>query len=172
MSPFFYYFFYFFFFFNDTATTEIYTLSLHDALPSQEPYAPAPAHPPDVETQPAFRWSIRFQARAQPHRCNNGSRTRKKVTANRNFREGSLPCRFPEWLHSAQSQAPDRTSQILSESQDLPRDIIEPRATFLKIERTDVVPANYKHASLTVRRACGVLLLMQLRGTWHRCSPR
>src|SRR6266568_9616559 len=25
---------YFFFFFNDTATTEIYTLSLHDALPS------------------------------------------------------------------------------------------------------------------------------------------
>src|SRR5215213_5838199 len=29
---FFFYFFYFFFFFNDTATTEIYTLSLHDAL--------------------------------------------------------------------------------------------------------------------------------------------
>ena len=30
---------YFFFFFNDTATTEIYTLSLHDALPiSKVPY--------------------------------------------------------------------------------------------------------------------------------------
>src|SRR6266498_5659143 len=28
-----YYFVFFFFFFNDTATTEIYTLSLHDALP-------------------------------------------------------------------------------------------------------------------------------------------
>src|SRR5215469_17956830 len=27
------YYFFFFFFFNDTATTEIYTLSLHDALP-------------------------------------------------------------------------------------------------------------------------------------------
>src|SRR5438874_10335170 len=27
----------FFFFFNDTATTEIYTLSLHDALPILEP---------------------------------------------------------------------------------------------------------------------------------------
>src|SRR3712207_7345362 len=27
-----------FFFFNDTATTEIYTLSLHDALPICEPY--------------------------------------------------------------------------------------------------------------------------------------
>src|SRR2546429_2748707 len=29
--------FYFFFFFNDTATTEIYTLSLHDALPISQP---------------------------------------------------------------------------------------------------------------------------------------
>src|SRR5216683_7865421 len=29
----FFFFFFFFFFFNDTATTEIYTLSLHDALP-------------------------------------------------------------------------------------------------------------------------------------------
>src|SRR5215203_7295759 len=29
------YYFVFFFFFNDTATTEIYTLSLHDALPIQ-----------------------------------------------------------------------------------------------------------------------------------------
>src|SRR6476646_5288357 len=38
-------FFYFFFFFNDTATTEIYTLSLHDALPSRlavEPQAGPP----------------------------------------------------------------------------------------------------------------------------------
>src|SRR5260221_11377473 len=29
----------FFFFFNDTATTEIYTLSLHDALPISSAYA-------------------------------------------------------------------------------------------------------------------------------------
>src|SRR5215813_4418863 len=33
---------FFFFFFNDTATTEIYTLSLHDALPIWH-HAPAPA---------------------------------------------------------------------------------------------------------------------------------
>src|SRR6266446_6098864 len=31
------FFFFFFFFFNDTATTEIYTLSLHDALPISAP---------------------------------------------------------------------------------------------------------------------------------------
>src|SRR2546423_11000717 len=30
---------FFFFFFNDTATTEIYTLSLHDALPISELFA-------------------------------------------------------------------------------------------------------------------------------------
>src|SRR2546430_12263331 len=39
MSPF-----YFFFFFNDTATTEIYTLSLHDALPIYDLNARAGSH--------------------------------------------------------------------------------------------------------------------------------
>src|SRR5256885_8964930 len=35
----------FFFFFNDTATTEIYTLSLHDALPIfPQPVLTAPVH--------------------------------------------------------------------------------------------------------------------------------
>src|SRR2546429_4258616 len=33
---------YFFFFFNDTATTEIYTLSLHDALPICSKFATFP----------------------------------------------------------------------------------------------------------------------------------
>src|SRR6266699_7050415 len=36
------FFFCFFFFFNDTATTEIYTLSLHDALPISRPFADSP----------------------------------------------------------------------------------------------------------------------------------
>src|SRR5260370_37185325 len=35
----------FFFFFNDTATTEIYTLSLHDALPISHASAPLPGKP-------------------------------------------------------------------------------------------------------------------------------
>src|SRR6266496_6669623 len=38
----FYFFCFFFFFFNDTATTEIYTLSLHDALPICFAFAAAP----------------------------------------------------------------------------------------------------------------------------------
>src|SRR5260370_34670701 len=40
---------FFFFFFNDTATTEIYTLSLHDALPIW----PAVANPDAVHRPPA-----------------------------------------------------------------------------------------------------------------------
>src|SRR2546426_8707743 len=36
---------YFFFFFNDTATTEIYTLSLHDALPILGGYRLRAPHP-------------------------------------------------------------------------------------------------------------------------------
>src|SRR5258705_10067969 len=35
-----------FFFFNDTATTEIYTLSLHDALPISAPHSPHRSFPP------------------------------------------------------------------------------------------------------------------------------
>src|SRR5256885_13861164 len=36
---------FFFFFFNDTATTEIYTLSLHDALPISFDFAITPSSP-------------------------------------------------------------------------------------------------------------------------------
>src|ERR1035438_10416798 len=38
----------FFFFFNDTATTEIYTLSLHDALPIYRPSLNAVRGPPGL----------------------------------------------------------------------------------------------------------------------------
>src|SRR5256885_5517869 len=51
-------FFSFFFFFNDTATTEIYTLSLHDALP----ICPSP----DGWRHGA--WSIRAPTRRRRHR--------------------------------------------------------------------------------------------------------
>src|SRR2546426_5759935 len=49
--------FFFFFFFNDTATTEIYTLSLHDALPICDHAGDGPGH--DL----AYR-QVRFRLRA------------------------------------------------------------------------------------------------------------
>src|SRR2546427_8915971 len=55
---------FFFFFFNDTATTEIYTLSLHDALPISTAYAnarnrngllPWPAYAASIALRPRTR---------------------------------------------------------------------------------------------------------------------
>src|SRR6266511_6216524 len=45
---------YLFFFFNDTATTEIYTLSLHDALPICWPWRSC-RRPPAASTSPPSR---------------------------------------------------------------------------------------------------------------------
>src|SRR5438034_3412584 len=43
-----------FFFFTDPATTEIYTLSLHDALPISQTVAPGPGY---VWTRGYWRWT-------------------------------------------------------------------------------------------------------------------
>src|SRR2546430_16274656 len=57
--------FFFFFFFNDTATTEIYTLSLHDALP----ISPCPRSPRG-SAQSAIccrrKWSSRRRRNREP----------------------------------------------------------------------------------------------------------
>src|SRR5258708_14092704 len=59
-----------FFFFNDTATTEIYTLSLHDALPI---YQLCAAHilrdvADAAETYPEAHWPVQItQARSEEH---------------------------------------------------------------------------------------------------------
>src|SRR5215510_16500364 len=57
------FFFSFFFFFNDTATTEIYTLSLHDALPISTTRAGTPNR--WVTTTAAASW--RSGARSEEH---------------------------------------------------------------------------------------------------------
>src|SRR3712207_8142024 len=53
------YLFIFFFFFNDTATTEIYTLSLHDALPISGPRSATHLSPSCATTTCAQRPSAR-----------------------------------------------------------------------------------------------------------------
>src|SRR2546430_5966520 len=54
---------FFFFFFNDTATTEIYTLSLHDALPISRPTPGALQRWPP----PPRRAALVSQARSEEH---------------------------------------------------------------------------------------------------------
>src|SRR5215204_6908920 len=54
---------FFFFFFNDTATTEIYTLSLHDALPiSPADASPGPWPPPTPGVPRGDRKSTRLNS--------------------------------------------------------------------------------------------------------------
>src|SRR5256885_13460962 len=60
---------FFFFFFNDTATTEIYTLSLHDALPICRPCA-------DGRGCPGLSWRCRLRpwSPASRYRGSHGGR--------------------------------------------------------------------------------------------------
>src|SRR5256885_12209445 len=54
-----------FFFFNDTATTEIYTLSLHDALPIS---SPGPRHHAATDAEATARDRRAGRSRAHPAR--------------------------------------------------------------------------------------------------------
>src|SRR3712207_8731976 len=64
------------FFFNDTATTEIYTLSLHDALPIS-----APSRGPERTADPAGTGTDRTSCRrtASARRSRNASRSSTAV---------------------------------------------------------------------------------------------
>src|SRR2546428_7406578 len=61
----------FFFFFNDTATTEIYTLSLHDALPISCSYNPLGSPRATSSTSVAHHppSPLRAAPRAKPRQC-------------------------------------------------------------------------------------------------------
>src|SRR5690348_18481429 len=63
------FFFVFFFFFNDTATTEIYTLSLHDALPICSVFMTCAARPNCARRATGFRVNI------MPSRCRSEEHT-------------------------------------------------------------------------------------------------
>src|SRR6266576_2260727 len=67
-------FFFFFFFFNDTATTEIYTLSLHDALP--------------IGRDTSSQRSGHFLTIAQPARCGGWRHCDEFVLLARRWRGG------------------------------------------------------------------------------------
>src|SRR3989442_5230073 len=58
-----------FFFFNDTATTEIYTLSLHDALPIFDPH-----RRDDGAEAPHLALRLEVRARLEPGRLAGGQR--------------------------------------------------------------------------------------------------
>src|SRR2546430_10236958 len=79
-----------FFFFNDTATTEIYTLSLHDALPISSKPPGAPNCGPPTPSRSAPTWSRAWSSTGRPD-CPAGTRP--------------SPCRSEEHTSELQSQS-------------------------------------------------------------------
>src|SRR2546430_12776073 len=70
---------FFFFFFNDTATTEIYTLSLHDALPI---YCQGPCGPPRGRAGEVRRSVASHRAGTASASRGSGKRDRKSTRLN------------------------------------------------------------------------------------------
>src|SRR3989442_10808487 len=107
-----------FFFFNDTATTEIYTLSLHDALPISRPC-----------------WSPRIHRvpTPDPGRC-PGATARTPPTARRTRRAVRAVARSEEHTSELQSR-PHLVCRLLLENIKLPASChsnaitLEPRCT-------------------------------------------
>src|SRR2546430_12635713 len=94
--------FFFFFFFNDTATTEIYTLSLHDALPiSRTCWAAARSRPSVVA------------ARSTKSRCRRTSWSKTAMRSEEHTSElqsqSNLVCRL---LLEKKKNTPEVTSRV------------------------------------------------------------
>src|SRR2546430_16336893 len=95
---------FFFFFFNDTATTEIYTLSLHDALPIYAP--PALSTRSETTWVPSWIWP---RPRAC---CSSGARAPARI---------SPPCAEAR----KRSRSEEHTSELQSQSNLVCRLLLE-----------------------------------------------
>src|SRR5258706_12111213 len=81
----------FFFFFNDTATTEIYTLSLHDALPISHHRGPPRPRPRRARRCRSRQTSAR---RRSAHRAGAGRKTRSEEHTSELQSLTNLVCRL------------------------------------------------------------------------------
>src|SRR2546422_4152669 len=104
-----------FFFFNDTATTEIYTLSLHDALPISS-VGPAQERPsePKTHSPPALEFRLQETFEASRNLLKGGTVVAHRLLAtdqrNAPIVRMMNPCRNP-WpkVSSAQARAASMT---------------------------------------------------------------
>src|SRR2546430_5577723 len=96
-----------FFFFNDTATTEIYTLSLHDALPICRPGTV----PGTAAGAPQWR-------RAAPRCCPPRSEEHTSELQS----QSNLVCRLLLEKKKEHNKGPDNTHEHTTANRDLPAD--------------------------------------------------
>src|SRR3712207_7041489 len=84
-----------FFFFNDTATTEIYTLSLHDALPISSTRSTSPSNPTSTLARSATwpRWSSSAATATSPCSAHPASARSEEHTSELQSRQ-YLVCRL------------------------------------------------------------------------------
>src|SRR2546427_10171611 len=106
---------FFFFFFNDTATTEIYTLSLHDALPIFSSAFPSmPDRSLERETAPIVRLPATRGAPSQePGEAASSGRAdpRRRASSRTSLGNASGPRRSASWSRGSSVRAgPGRVS--------------------------------------------------------------
>src|SRR5712664_4942657 len=88
-----------FFFFNDTATTEIYTLSLHDALPIYAAHADAQDHQGAIARSGLRRYeaACRRVIGYWPGVSRNGCSSRRSSRISSGDRKASTPIVMAAW---------------------------------------------------------------------------
>src|SRR3712207_8906185 len=101
-----------FFFFNDTATTEIYTLSLHDALPI------SPRTASSARTGASIRTRSRRRCGATPRADRSSAAARRSASRRR---------RTP-------SRSEEHTSELQSRQYLVCRLLLEKKKTLLRVE--------------------------------------
>src|SRR2546427_4732860 len=105
--------FFFFFFFNDTATTEIYTLSLHDALPILQSKRAM------IRANPLCRLYVRVcrrmeRSRASARRQQNSCSTRSEEHTSELQSQSNLVCRL--LLEKKKKQKKTKTKNDVAKS--------------------------------------------------------
>src|SRR5258706_5706763 len=128
----------FFFFFNDTATTEIYTLSLHDALPICSCAAP---------------WRRRRASPTSSRFCRSWDRGARSKAC-----EPAARCRRPSraWLPRRPTPGPRRSEEHTSELQSLTnlvcRLLLEKKKQPQQRQALNHLVGSFLRAKLLVRR--------------------
>src|SRR2546422_1347568 len=108
----------YFFFFNDTATTEIYTLSLHDALPISHRHHEEAAHRPTPERdlQRPVETGARRARRAdvRPHGDEHADRKSTRLNSSHGYISYAVFCLKKKKTKTTHNKTATRCGDLIS----------------------------------------------------------